>query len=115
MVQIRNALTEGRFPTFIAEEDGNGMGLAICEVRFYPAQPRPSVAIHVLEVEEQYRRCGVATALIGRVKEFARSNNAVIIELVASHTNLAALKFYVGLEFEDREDVRYYTLALDTK
>jgi len=111
---IRDALTNGRFPTFIAHADDIGMGLAICELRQYPGQPRPSVAIHVLEVEEKFRRQGVATALIERVKDFARSHNAAIIELVMKDDNEAA-QLYAGLDFEVCNDIKYYILTLDTQ
>lgn len=74
-------------------------------------QARSEVYIYDLAVDERYRRCGVATALIDALKPIARENGAWVIFVQADHGDDPAISLYSKLG--QREDVLHFDIAPD--
>lgn len=98
-------------PTFIAviaERDDTVVGgLTAYELKKFE-QERSEIYIYDLAVAEQHRRCGIATALIARLKEVARTRGAYVIYVQADLTDDAAIALYTKLG--KREDVLHFDI-----
>lgn len=85
-------------------------GLAGYELRKFE-QPRSELYIYDLAVREPYRRRGIATALIERVKWMARERGAWMIYVQADLEDSPAIALYSGLG--TREDVLHFDISPD--
>lgn len=72
-------------------------------------QARSELYIYDLAVDERFRRQGVATALIERLKQVARERGAYVIFVQADHGDDAAIALYSKLGM--REDVLHFDIA----
>jgi aminoglycoside 3-N-acetyltransferase I len=70
---------------------------------------RREIYIYDLAVAEPFRRRGVATALIGRLREIARSRGAWVIYVQADYGDDPAVALYEKLG--TREDVMHFDIA----
>ena len=73
-------------------------------------QARREVYIYDLAVAQEHRRLGIATALIGRLKEIARELGAYVIFVQADLGDDAAIALYERLGA--REDVLHFDIAV---
>ncbi|MGD9979727.1 MAG: AAC(3)-I family aminoglycoside N-acetyltransferase [Hyphomonadaceae bacterium] len=71
-------------------------------------QERSEVCIYDLAVDEAHRRQGVATALIGRLREIASSRKAWVIYVQADYGDEPAIALYTKLGV--REDVMHFDI-----
>ena len=71
-------------------------------------QERSEIYIYDLAVLEAYRRQGVATGLIDKLREIAREIGAYVIFVQADHGDDPAIKLYEGLG--TREDVLHFDI-----
>lgn len=71
-------------------------------------QERREIYIYDLAVGEAYRRRGVATALLARLKEIARARDAWVIYVQADYGDEAAIALYARLG--RREDVMHFDI-----
>jgi aminoglycoside 3-N-acetyltransferase I len=71
-------------------------------------QARREIYIYDLAVREAHRRQGVATALIGRVKEIARDRSAWAVYVQADYGDDPAVALYTKLG--RREDVMHFDI-----
>ncbi len=98
-------------PTFIpvvAIEDGSVVGgLAAYVLRKFE-QERREIYIYDLAVLESYRRQGVATGLINKLREIARGIGAYVIYVQADPPDEPAVKLYESLGI--REDVLHFDI-----
>ena len=74
-------------------------------------QERSEIYIYDLAVAEEYRRRGVATALIERVKSIARQRRAWVVYVQADYVDEPAVALYTKLGV--REDVLHFDIAPD--
>jgi len=74
-------------------------------------QERSEVYIYDLAVAESYRRRGIATALIERLKERARQIGAWVVFVQADYGDDPAVALYTKLGV--REDVMHFDLPLN--
>jgi len=71
-------------------------------------QKRAELYIYDLAVEEEYRRGGIATAMIEQLKRFATSRRIYIIFVQADRGDEAAICLYTKLG--QREDVMHFDI-----
>ena len=97
--------------TFIAVAASKGgtvvAGLAAYELRKFE-QERSEIYIYDLAVDEKYRRRGIATGLINKLREIAREKGAWVIYVQADHGDDPAIKLYESLGA--REDVLHFDI-----
>ena len=72
-------------------------------------QARSEIYIYDLAVAEGHRRQGVATALIGELRQLAVERGAYVIFVQADHGDAAAIALYTKLGV--REDVLHFDIA----
>ena len=110
------------FCAFVAETAGAGVGnpivgMATCSRRKLTGWNGPVIFLQDLIVEAEYRRHGVAAALIARVAALARELGSPIVELTVRADNAAAQNFYQRHGFMPLPQCLTYVLAgpaLDT-
>ena len=83
-------LAEGR--TYVAEEDGSVVGFATW------AEADGSIELEDLFVDPDWRRRGIAAALVGRIVDVVRARGAECLEVTA---NPHAREFYSAAGFID--------------
>lgn len=71
-------------------------------------QARSEIYIYDLAVAESYRQCGIATALIERLREIARECGAWVIYVQADYGDDPAIALYTKLGV--REDVMHFDI-----
>jgi len=71
---------------------------------------RREIYIYDLAVLEQYRRQGIATALIGHLRDMAAQRSAWVIFVQADHGDEPAVALYTKLGV--REDVIHFDIAV---
>lgn len=86
---------------WLAEEDGAVCGYLCAIVYDFPVYARPVVVLDALYVREEYRRRGIATALMAELKRFAASIKAHAIELKVYSSNAQALDLYTRSGFTE--------------
>lgn len=79
---------------FLAEEDEQVVGVAICFVGFSTFRAREVVNIHDLAVLPEFRNRGVGSAMLNAVEDFSRSINACKITLEVRESNRGAERLY---------------------
>jgi GNAT superfamily N-acetyltransferase len=82
------------FSAFVAECDGEVVGMATCSRRIITGWDGPVLFLQDLYVEAGHRQHGVAGALIARVAALARDIGSPIVELTVRADNPAAQNFY---------------------
>lgn len=82
-------------------------GLAAYVLRKFE-QERKEIYIYDLAVDEAYRRRGIATCLINKLREIARDVGAYVIFVQADPTDEPAVKLYESLG--TREDVLHFDI-----
>lgn len=98
-------------PTFIpliaVENDKVVGGLAAYVLKKFE-QERSEIYIYDLAVLEEYRRQGIATGLINKLREIAREIEAYVIFVQADHGDDPAIKLYESLG--KREDALHFDI-----
>lgn len=90
-------LSDPRFIALAALHEGMPIGgIAAYELRKYEAE-RSEIYLYDLAVEEPYRRCGVATALIEHLREHAAACGAWMIFVQADQGDDAPIALYAKL------------------
>ena len=108
---LRRLLADDRFIALIAREEGAMIGaLAAYELVKFEAE-RSEIYIYDLAVREQYRRRGVATALIEALKPIAREKGAWMIYVQADPPDAPAVALYDKLGV--REEVYHFDISPD--
>lgn len=74
-------------------------------------QERSEFYIYDLAVGEDWRRQGIATALIANLKDIARTNQGEVVYVQAGYGDAPAIALYTRLG--TREDVVHFDIALD--
>lgn len=80
----------------VVEENGWLVGLLDAEVESW----RRVLKVWNLLVDEEYRRQGIGTTLMGRAQEFARETDCRAISAETQTTNWPALNFYLKMGFQ---------------
>ena len=86
---------------FLAAEEGQIVGLAVCFVGLSTFQARPLINIHDLAVLPDHRGKGVGRALLAAVESRARQGGCCKITLEVQDTNTPARGLYESFGFGD--------------
>ena len=105
---LGSLLNSDTFIPLAAIADGKVIGgLAAYVLRKFELQ-RSEIYIYDLAVDEKYRRRGVATGLINRLREIAREIGSWVIFVQADPGDDPAIKLYESLG--TREDVHHFDI-----
>lgn len=108
---LRKLLLDEKFIALVARLDGEMVGaLAGYELVKFEAE-RSEIYIYDLAVREEYRRRGVATALIEALKPIARKKGASAIFVQADPPDAPAVALYDKLG--TREEVLHFDISPD--
>ena len=103
--RLEELLDEPRARVFVAEVGGEVAGVATLWIKPDLAHGDVVVEVPMLVVSGEHRREGVGRKLMARVREAAAYNDASIVELVATRSNVAARDFYKSLGFVEADIV----------
>ncbi|MDI6820277.1 MAG: ribosomal protein S18-alanine N-acetyltransferase [Candidatus Hodarchaeaceae archaeon] len=87
----------------VAELDGEVVGYIIGVIRW-----GASGHILAIAVDPPYRRRGIGSALIVNMLDRLKAKGAKGVRLEVRKSNFAARQFYLGLGFNEREEIPYY-------
>ena len=108
---LRGLLGDETFVALVALVDDRVVGgLAAYELRKFERE-RSELYIYDLAVLEEFRRHGIATALIEALRPIARSRGAWVIYVQADRGDDPAIALYSGLGI--REDVLHFDIAVE--
>lgn len=96
------------FIPLVAVADGKVVGGLAAYVLQKFEQERSEIYIYDLAVLEEYRRRGIATGLIKKLREIARERGAWVIYVQADDGDEPAIKLYESLGV--REDVLHFDI-----
>jgi aminoglycoside 3-N-acetyltransferase I len=109
MIISKPLLEREDFIPLVAVADGKVVGGLVAYVLQKFEQERSEIYIYDLAVDEEYRRRGIATGLINKLREIARERGAWVIYVQADHGDDPAIKLYESLG--TREDVLHFDIA----
>jgi aminoglycoside 3-N-acetyltransferase I len=106
----RQLLSDPGFVALVALQDRKVVGgLAAYELRKFE-QERSEFYIYDLAVARRHRREGIATALIGHLKQIAAARGGYVVFVQADPDDEAAIGLYSKLG--TREDVLHFDIAI---
>ena len=105
---LERLLAREDFIPLVAIADGIVSGGLAAYVLQKFEKERSEIYIYDLAVDEKYRRRGVATGLINKLREIAREKGAWVIYVQADHGDDPAIKLYESLG--TREDVLHFDI-----
>lgn len=105
---LNRLLAREDFIPLVAVADGKVVGGLAAYVLQKFEQERSEIYIYDLAVDEKYRRQGIATGLINKLREIAREIGAWVIYVQADHGDDPAIKLYESLGA--REDVLHFDI-----
>lgn len=108
---LRRLLDGDQFIALAAQQDGAVIGGLAAYVLPKFEQARSEIYIYDLAVDESHRRRGVATALIRRLQDIARTRGAWVIYVQADPPDAPAVALYTKLGV--REDVLHFDIPVD--
>ena len=105
---LNSLLAREDFIPLVAVAYGKVVGGLAAYVLTKFEQERSEIYIYDLAVDENYRRRGIATGLINKLREIAREIGAWVIYVQADHGDDPAIKLYESLG--TREDVLHFDI-----
>lgn len=105
---LDSLLAREDFIPLVAIADGKVVGGLAAYVLQKFEQERSEIYIYDLAVLEAYRRRGIATGLINKLREIARERGAWVIYVQADHGDDPAIRLYESLGV--REDVLHFDI-----
>lgn len=96
------------FIPLVAVVDGKVVGGLVAYVLQKFEQERSEIYIYDLALLEEYRRQGLATGLINKLREIAREIGAYVVYVQADQGDNPAIKLYESLG--TREDVLHFDI-----
>ncbi|MEX2216761.1 MAG: GNAT family N-acetyltransferase [Phycisphaeraceae bacterium] len=101
---------------FLAKEDDQFIGLAICFRGFSTFRARPLINVHDIAVRKAWRGKGVGRLLLTAVEAFAVRNECCSITLEVKDYNEPARRAYLAVGFEEgtpgKDATRFMTKRL---
>jgi aminoglycoside 3-N-acetyltransferase I len=108
---LRGLLDGEKFIALAASQGETVIGGLAAYVLEKFEQERREIYIYDLAVAERHRRRGVATGLIGRLKNIAKARGAYVIYVQADPVDAAAVALYTKLGV--REDVLHFDIEME--
>ena len=108
---LRALLGKPHFIALAAFEQDEVVGGLVAYVLEKFERERSEVYIYDLAVAERHRRRGIATRLIGSLKQLAKQHRAYVIFVQADIGDEPAIRLYESLGA--REDVHHYDIKVD--
>lgn len=105
---LSSLIERGDFIPLVAVTDGRVIGGLAAYVLTKFEQERSEIYIYDLAVDENYRRRGIATGLINKLREIAREKGAWVIYVQADPPDEPAVKLYESLG--TRENVLHFDI-----
>ena len=109
-VYLEQLLQKPHIIPLVAFADGKIVGGLVAYELDKFEQERREIYIYDLAVEENFRRQGVATALIAHLRDIARQRGAWVIYVQADYGDEAAIALYTKLGA--REDVMHFDIPV---
>ncbi len=106
---LEGLLAREDFIPLVAVADDKVVGGLVAYVLRKFEQERSEIYIYDLAVDEAYRRRGIATGLIEKLREIARERGAWVIYVQADHGDEPAITLYESLG--TREDVLHFDIS----
>ena len=103
--RLGELLEEPRACVLVAEGEDGIVGAASVWIKPDLAHGDAAVEVPMLVVAERHRRKGVGKLLMAEVRDVAARNEAALIELVATRSNVTAREFYRSLGFVEADVV----------
>lgn len=103
--KLEALLDEPRVRVIVAEGEAGLLGAASLWIKPDLAHGDTVVEVPMLVVAKEARRGGVGKLLMAKVQKVATENDANLIELVATRSNVAAQEFYRSLGFTEADVV----------
>lgn len=107
---LRDLLDQDHFIALVARQGGEVVGGLAAYVLQKFEQERNEIFIYDLAVAAAHRRKGIATALIGEVKNIAAACGAYLVFVQADRGDAPAIALYSKLGL--REDVHHFDIAV---
>ena len=107
---VRRLLGSDTFIAIVALAEEEIVGGITAYVLEKFEQERSEIYVYDLAVEAKYRRRGVATALIGKLKSVAAEIGAYLVFIQADNDNPPAIELYTKLGV--REDVLHFDIPV---
>lgn len=104
---IERLLARNPSTNFVAEEDGHIVGVVLGG-----HDGRRGYIYHTC-VEESYRRRSIGRELMERIFEAMKEERITKLGLVCFSENNRGNEFWLGLGWEQRSDLNYYTISID--
>ncbi len=106
-------LQNGEATVFIAfDVHGKGMGFTLLYPLFSSVSQARIFVLNDLFVAATYRGQGIATALMNKAAEFARSHGAIRLHLETESNNLEAQRLYEKLGWSRESGFYHYHISL---
>jgi ribosomal protein S18 acetylase RimI-like enzyme len=98
--EVKSRLSCCESGVFVAETNGDVSGYIFCEIR--NEGKGKTLYIDDLCVDPEFRRCGIATALMNHARKYAKENECRMLMLNVWEFNESALDFYESIGFTTR-------------
>lgn len=108
---LRDLLKQKNFICLISEYDNRVLGGLVAYVLEKFEQNRKEIYIYDLAVSQEYRRKGIATELINKLKAFAKEIGAYVIFVQADKGDEPAINLYKNLG--NIEEVYHFDIPVD--
>jgi len=105
---IPGLIQHGGARVFLAYEEGQPAGLAICFLGFSTFRARPLINIHDIAVRPDFRGKGIGQALLTAVEEHARQIGCCKVTLEVRSDNHRAMAAYRRAGFESTEPETWF-------
>ena len=107
---VRQLLGRDTFIAIVALAEEKIVGGLTAYVLEKFEQERSEIYVYDLAVESKYRRRGIATALIGKLRGVAAERGAYLVFIQADNDNPPAIELYTKLGV--REDVLHFDIPV---
>ncbi len=105
--EVFSFLAQGTHEMVLAMAAGHAVGMASGVVILHPDKP-PQFFVNEVDVRENYRRQGIGTALIQRLRDIAMDRGCVDVWLAAEGDDLPARRLFRSMKAHETEHVVIY-------
>lgn len=102
-------LDDSRHHLIVALSDGQVVGFASAVHYVHPDKPSPELWINELGIAPEFRRLGLATSIISKLKEIAGGLGCSDIWVLTERTNEAAMNLYGSVPGSKSSDAIMFT------